>query len=110
MMSNKSTIHIWNLEILSSNKPFWILPNYFQYQRSYFKIHITPELFWTSEFTSQAGPSLCITEENILYVAHLDGNLYSYEINNEHILKKIVSYMDFEEEFIEDDREWLSLE
>ena len=108
--SNKATIHIWNLDILSAPQSSWLLPSYFQYQRSYFKLRIQPELNWTSEFTSQNGPSLCITEENMLYVAHLDGNLYAYEINNEPILRKTASYMDFEEEFIEEEHQWTSLE
>lgn len=108
--SNKSTIHIWNLEILSSTKPSWLLPSYFQYQRSYFKLHINPELLWTSEFTSQIGPSLCMTEEGILYIAHLDGIIYAYEINNEPIFRSSFSYMDFEEEFLEDEHQWISME
>ena len=108
--SNKTTVHIWNLEILSSAKPSWYLPSYFQYQRSYFKVHIKPELLWTCENTSQTGPSVCITEENILYIAHLDGNIYAYEINNEPLQKNICSYLDFEEDFLEDDKEWTSLE
>ena len=108
--SNKATVHIWNLDILSAPQSSWLLPSYFQYQRSYFKVRIQPEINWTSEFTSQCGPSLCITEENLLYVAHLDGNIYAYEINNEPVLRKTVSYMDFEEDFIEDEHQWTSLE
>lgn len=108
--SNKSTVHIWNLDILASSKPSWFLPACLQYQRSYFKVHVKPELLWTSEETSQTGPSICITEENILYIAHLDGNIYSYEINYEPVVKNISTYMDFEEEFLEADREWTSLE
>ena len=53
---------------------------------------------------------MCITEENILYIAHLDGNIYAYEINNEPLQKNICSYLDFEEDFLEDDKEWTSLE
>ena len=108
--SNKSTIHIWNLEILSSNKPLWVIPTYFHYQRSYFKIRVKPEIHWTSEHTSQYGPSVCLTEEGILYVAHLDGNIYSYAVSNEPTLKNTFTYMDFEEEFLEEEREWTSLE
>jgi WD repeat-containing protein 45 len=110
--SNKSTVHIWNLDILNeSGKGFWMLPTYFQYQRSYFKIRVKPEYCWVCEDTSQTGPSVCMTEENVVYVAHLDGNVYCYYISNaDPELKSVFTFLDFEEEVVEDDREWTSLE
>lgn len=109
--SNKSTIHIWNLDVLSSQKPSWMLPSYFQYQRSYCKVRIIPEILWVCDETAQIGPCVCITDDNFLYIAHLDGNIYVYQVSScEPVNKALFCFLDFEEEFVEDEHEWTSLE
>lgn len=108
--SNKNTVHVWNLDLLGENQQSWILPSCLQYKRSYCKIRITPDVMWTCE-DSQIGPSLCFTEDRYLYVGHLDGNAYCYELSNlDPVQKKVGCFLDFEEEFVEDDCEWTSLE
>lgn len=108
--SNKNTIHIWNLDLLDDQNTSWFIPTCLQYKRSYCKIRIVPDVLWTCEDT-QIGPSICFTDDRLLYVGHLDGNVYCYELSNLNPeLKKTSCFLDFEEEFVEDDCEWTSLE
>ena len=84
--SNKSTVHIWSLKKENYEGVGSIvtryLPNYFQYQRSYFKLHIQPEALWSYTENIPPGPVGCFVSESVFYVAHLDGNLYQCRITD----------------------------
>lgn len=100
--SNKSTVHLWNLKketyegVTSMMSKY--LPNYFQYQRSYFKLHIQPDTLWNFSDNSPPGPVGCFQSESVFYVAHLDGNLYQCRILNDGaVVEKRESFLDKDE-------------
>lgn len=107
--STKKTIHIFNIQ----NDPTLIspwLPKMFQLSKSQLQISLNPDISWTCEY-SQPGASICFTEDECVYVAGLDGKVTCYELSNEQLtLKSSNWYLDFEEELVEDECEWTSLE
>ena len=102
--SNKSTVHIWNLKKEENQGVTGMmtkyLPNYFQYQRSYFKLHIQPESFWGFNSNIPPGPVGCFTNESVFYIAHLDGNLYQCRINNDSaVIDKQDCFLDIDDTY-----------
>ncbi|OMJ65312.1 hypothetical protein SteCoe_38511 [Stentor coeruleus] len=66
-----------------------------------------PEILWICDDTAQVGPC----DDNLLCIAHLDGDIYVYQVSScERVNKALFCLLDFEEEFVEDEHEWTSLE
>ncbi|OMJ75516.1 hypothetical protein SteCoe_25331 [Stentor coeruleus] len=100
--SNKSTVHIWNLNLVNNDGYTGMvtrfLPTYFQYTRSYFKLNIQPENRWSFSDLVPPGPVACFTSESVFCVAHLDGNLYTCRINADTAtIEKSSSFIDMDE-------------
>ena len=113
--SDHSTVHVWKLTKQASQSITGFvcqyLPNYFQYDRSFAKLNIPPQIHWTCPLTVDVGPVVAFTSEEEFVVAHLDGHLYYCKINGDQIeMKASIAFIDFEGQIVtEGQRQWSNL-
>ncbi|CAG9318497.1 unnamed protein product [Blepharisma stoltei] len=115
--SNRATIHAWNIKnfqsVSVSGAISKLLPTYFQYQRSFAKLNLPPEVAWTCPTTIDEGPKACFANETDFFVAHLDGNLYKCQINETQNTITVLDtkpFLNFNETIVEGERQWTSFE
>jgi len=97
--SNKSTVHIWDLNNQSAESYTGLvtrfLPNYFQPTRSYFKMPINIGSTWAYSESVPAGPIGTFVSDDQFIIAHLDGNLYYCRLTSESaIIEKFSGYLE----------------